>query len=63
MLVGYSAAINAGLPVRWSDTDKVRPADTNQSFIAIALDGAGDTAAARTKAILFGMQAATASVV
>jgi hypothetical protein len=63
MLMGHSAAINPGMPVRWSDTDKVRAADTNQSYVGVALDGSGDTAAVRTKAVWFGPQGGTASVV
>lgn len=54
MAVGHSAAINPGRPVRWSDTDKVRPADCIQNSIGIALEGSGDTASVRTKLILFG---------
>ena len=54
MAVGHSAAINPGAPVRWSDTDKVRPSDCIQNSVGYALEGSGDTAAVRTKLIFFG---------
>jgi hypothetical protein len=54
MSVGHSAAINPGCPVRWSDTDKVRPSDCPQNSIGLALEGSGDTASVRTRLILFG---------
>jgi hypothetical protein len=52
--VGYSAAINPGRPVKWSDTNKVSPADCIQNSIGIALEGSGDTASVRTRLVLFG---------